>query len=261
MRTRAQLINSLEMYRQDRLCEPHLAPIDERVMMAWIFHDNLLEDRCLQPEYIQVALKREDHKLPSYLKPLLEDIRIYEDAVHMVMYWAQEGPSGLSVARLEELHRHLLQHEAKEGARVRRNSPVHRNYQQKICAHTSVSEQLHELFLEMSSFDVELEDALAYAARLQHKLMFIYPYRRQPGNLARLLTNQFLLAHRYPPLVIASHERGAYYDAIAAHDAAPLTRLFYQSMWHMLDTLPSVEARSRVTSYTYAGSTSGTQAI
>ena len=175
--------------------------------------------------------------------PILEDIRIYQDAIQMIHMWAEEGPEGLTVSRMRCLHEHLLQHEPQEGARVRRNSPVHRNYQQQICAHTQVPERLDQLFEELSHFDAHNDDVISYAAQVQHKLMFIYPYRRQPGSIARLITNQFLLAHRYPPIVVASHERGTYYDAVAAHDATSLTHLFYQSMWCMLDILPDLSER------------------
>ena len=105
-----------------------------------------------------------------------------------------------------------------------------------------MSQQLRSFFAEVHQFDVNTEDVLSYAAQLHHRLMFIYPYRRQPGNLARLFTNQFLLSHRYPPIIIASHERGAYYDALTAYDAGPLTQLFYRSAWHILDSLPQNRA-------------------
>ena len=238
MRSRAHLINSLEIYRQNQLSQSQLFSFEERLVTAWIFHDNLLEGRSFQPEHIQCAVRNEDHKQPSYLVPLLEDVRIYQEAIKRVWQWAEKGPQMLRLDHLQSLHKHLSQHEPKEGARIRTNSPVHRDYQQKICTHTKVSQHLRDFFREVHQFDVDTDDVLSYAAQLHHRLMFIYPYRRQPGNLARLFTNQFLLSHRYPPTIIASHERGAYYDALAAYDAGPLTQLFYRSAWHILDSLP-----------------------
>ena len=238
MRSRAQLITSLEHYRQTQLSTAQTFPLDERIITAWIFHDNLLEGRSFQPEHIQSALRREDHQHPSYLGPLLEDIRIYEEAIKQVWTWAQDGPESISLLHLQILHKHLSQHEPKEGARVRTNSPVHRDYQQKICAHTKVPKLLKTFFEEVHHFDVNTQDVLNYAAQLHHKLMFIYPYRRQPGNLARLFTNQFLLSHRYPPIILTAHERGIYYEALTAHDEFALTQLFYRSAWHILDSLP-----------------------
>ena len=238
MRNRATLIESLETYRQSigHQADPS-QDIDDRVLMAWIFHDNLLEGRTFKPHEIQAALKGDDQSMPSYLRPLLEDIRSYRLAIKMVTRWASEGESSFHRDHLDVLHRHLVQHEPAEGAKLRKNSPVHRDYHQKICSPREVTKRLNALFIDMKRFNVEVDDVLSYAARLQHQLMFIYPFRRQPGVLARLFTNQFMMMHNYPPLILAAHERGLYYDALASHDHSALTQLFYQAAWRYLDSI------------------------
>lgn len=244
MRNRAKLIERMESYRQTYQNDEGFRPeVSERVMMAWIFHDNLLEGRTFKPEEIQVAIRREDHLMPSYLRPLLEDIRCYESAVNMICRWSKSGPSQLNLSNLEILHKHLMQPEPKEGARIRKNSPVHRDYHHEICSHQEVPKKLKALFDESHTFDVLKDDVLSFAARLHHQLMYIYPFRRQPGTLARLFTNQFLISHGYPPLILASHERGNYYDALAAHNCAVLAQLFYQAAWRYLDSIYSTPSK------------------
>lgn len=238
MRSRAQLINALEIYRENTLKSAQVTPFNERLICAWVFHDHLLEDRTFKPEHIQRALRGEDVSEPSYLRPILEDVRLYAGSIQQVWTWGREGVSSLNLENLQTLHKSLTHTEPREGARIRKNSPVHRDYQQKICPHTQVTSQLKAFFEDVQAFDVHTQDVLSFAARLHHRLMFIYPYRRQPGILARLFTNQFLLAHRYPPLILPCHERGSYYDALASHDSAQLTQLFYRTAWHMLDSLP-----------------------
>lgn len=236
MRNRASLIRALETYRQERLASSlEDASISERVIMAWIYHDNSLEGRCFRPEEVQAAIRHNDREFPSYMRPLLEDVRIYEEAIKWVTSWAKEGQGSLCVENLEKLHKHLCQHEPKEGARVRKNSPVHRDYHQIICPHREVERRLTDLFERAANFKAEENDVLNFAAQFHHEMMFIYPYRRQPGLLARLFTNLFLLTHNYPPLILAAHERGAYYDALAMHDASQLTQLFHQAAWRYLD--------------------------
>lgn len=234
MRTRTHLIGSLESYRQQQQQGP-VDVMSERVRLAWIFHDNSLEGRCFKPEEILGAVRQEDQRFPSYMRPLLEDVRLYEEAIRMVGAWAKKGVSELKLDNLEQLHKHLCRHEPKEGAKVRRNSPVHRDYHQVICGPKEISKRLEQFFLKARDTEIDTLDVLSFAASLHHELMFIYPYRRQPGLLARLFTNQFLLTHKYPPIILASHERGAYYDALAAHDSAALTQLFYQAAWRFLD--------------------------
>ena len=250
MRNRAALIEALERYRRQFLKRTKAERyFSERVLMAWVFHDNLLEGRTFRPEEIQIALRNEDEALPSYLRPLLEDIRRYEEAIEMICTWAQEGSESLCVENLQVLHRHLMFHEPKEGARIRKNSPVHRDYQQAICNHRQINTRLKQFFVESLSFDIQTDDVLSFAAHIHHQLMFIYPYRRQPGALARLVTNQFLIMHGYPPVILASHERGTYYEALAAHDCASLAQLFYQAAWRYLDSIDSEQILKKKLSF------------
>ena len=250
MRSRAQLIESLERYKQNQRSNfGQKIALSERVVMAWIFHDNLLEGRTFKPNEIQSALRRQDQSQPSYLRPLLEDIRSYRAAIKMICDWAEVGVSAFTRENFDRLHKHLMACEPKEGAKVRKNSPVHRDYHQEICAPREVESRLTALFEQSLAFNVEVDDILVCAAKLHHQLMFIYPFRRQPGTLARLFTNLFLMMHNYPPLILASHERGAYYDALASHDHLPLTQLFYQGAWRYLDNVAQsqlVESSKRV---------------
>ncbi len=251
MRNRASLIEALERYRRKFLKQAQDERyFSERVLMAWIFHDNLLEGRTFKPEEIQIAIRNQDQQLPSYLRPLLEDIRQYEQAIEMISTWAQDGQEAFSLDHLKELHHHLMAQEPKEGARIRKNSPVHRDYQQEICHHRQVKTRLKLFFEESQRFDVHSDDVLSFAAHLHHQLMYIYPYRRQPGIIARLLTNQFLIMHGYPPMLIASYERGHYYDALASHDCSSLAQLFYQAAWRYLDSVDSEQVIKKKLSLT-----------
>ena len=60
--------------------------------------------------------------------------------------------------------------------------------------------------------------------------MYLYPFRNRPGCFARLFTNLLLLAQGYPPLILLSHHRLSYYDALAANSIAPLTQFFHETM-------------------------------
>lgn len=240
-RDKASLIKQLEQYRLRNQERSENLEIPDSLMMAWIFHDNQLEGRSLNPDEIKVAIFHRDQERPSYLRPLFEDIRVYRDAIQLAWTWGHQGCEQLSLARLKELHKHLLQYTPQEGAKQRLNSPVHRDYHQAICGHTAVGRLLQEFYKEVEAFDPDTQEVLSYAAYLHHQLMYIYPYRRMPGALARLFTNQFLIAHGYPLIIIPAHERGAYYDALASTNHQNLTQIFYQAAWRILDILPQFE--------------------
>jgi fido (protein-threonine AMPylation protein) len=237
---KAMLIQKLESYRLHNLNQvgPTLPQLSDSFVTAWIFHDHLLEGRSLSPEEIQGALSHQDHLFPSYYRPLMEDIRMYKQAIELVWNWGNQGTSTLSLSYFKALHKHLLQNEPKEAARYRPNSPVHRDYHQEICSPHRVKPLLKDFFENTQVFDTETQDTLAYAAYLHHQLMHIYPFRRQPGLMARLFTNQFLFAHGYPPLIIASHDKGRYYDALSSHDHLALSQVFYKSVARFLEVEP-----------------------
>ena len=237
---KAMLIQKLESYRLRNLNQvgPTLPQLSESFVIAWIFHDHLIEGRSLNPEEIQAALTHQDEMFPSYYRPLMEDIRMYRQAIELIWNWGNQGSNALTLNHFKALHKHLLQHEPKEAAQYRSNSPVHRDYHQDICNPSRVQSLLKDFFEETQLFETDTQDILAYAAYLHHRLMYIYPFRRQPGLVARLFTNQFLFSHGYPPLIIASHDKGEYYDALSSHDYYALSQVFYKSVGRFLEVQP-----------------------
>lgn len=241
MKNKFSIIQHLEMYRLHQLtCESSQKNnLSKSLIMAWIYHDNLLEGRSFEPEDIQIAINQEDHLLPSYLQPLLEDIRLYQSAIQLVQTYSNKGKQYMSINKLQKLHKLLMTYEPKEGARVRTNSPVHRDYHHEISTHTQVPSLLRSFYREVHSFDVDHHEVISYVASLHCQLMHIYPYRRIPGLLARLFTNQFMLSHNYPPIILFSHERGEYYDALAEDNSEALSTLFYKAAGRYLQNNPN----------------------
>ena len=64
------------------------------------------------------------------------------------------------------------------------------------------------------------------AAFLHHRFVEIHPFTDGNGRVARLLSNLYLIAKGYPPVVIMTEDRGKYYQCLRAADAgdpAPFT--------------------------------------
>ncbi len=57
------------------------------------------------------------------------------------------------------------------------------------------------------------------AAILHHRFVEIHPFIDGNGRVSRLLTNLYLLAHGYPPVVLKIEDRGKYYRFLRAADA------------------------------------------
>ncbi len=57
------------------------------------------------------------------------------------------------------------------------------------------------------------------AAILHHRFVEIHPFIDGNGRVSRLLTNLYLIAQRYPPIVLKIEDRGKYYKFLRAADA------------------------------------------
>src|SRR5659263_117259 len=78
---------------------------------------------------------------------------------------------------------------------------------------------LTEKILESRTHPIEI------AAYLHHKFVEIHPFIDGNGRVARLLTNLYLTALGYPPIVLKTEERGKYYRFLRAADALSLIHI------------------------------------
>lgn len=223
-----EFIRALENHRTEMLSgrQPEPAPLSPRLVLSWIHHDNMLEGRLFRPAEVVQALRENDDKLDKYLHPLMRRIRRYRDTIDYVWTRAHEGPEAVDLDTLKEIHRRLTPNPKDRGGLYRRTSPVHRDYFQKICSADKVPYNLRKLFDQIGSEYDEACDPVRFAADVHHKLMHVYPFRRNPGTTARLFTNLLLLSRGYPPLIITCDQRDAYYQALAHPESDRLGDLF-----------------------------------
>ncbi len=230
-------IRALEEHRAAALAEAEDGPRDipRRLMLSWIHHDNMLEGRRFQIPEIVAALDEKDAEFDRYLHPLLTQIRRYRDAILFLAAQAPKGPSAVSLNALKAIHKILTPDPKDRGGLYRRNSPVHRDYYQRICAADKVPYNLRKLFEFIDESCDMASDPVAFAADVHHRLMIIYPFRRNPGTTVRLFTNLLLMARGYPPVIIPAHRRREYYDALCRPDADPLTEVFREAVGVFLE--------------------------
>ena len=66
------------------------------------------------------------------------------------------------------------------------------------------------------------EQPIEIASLLHHRFVEIHPFSDGNGRVARLLTNLYLIARDYPPVVLKKEDRGKYYKFLRAADAGNL---------------------------------------
>ncbi len=232
-----EFIRALEHHRAVMLSRrrPVPDPLSKRLVMSWIHHDNMLEGRLYRvPEIVQ-ALNGDDHELDRYLHPLMAGIRRYQNAIDLVWTRAHKGCSAVTLDTLKRIHRMITPAPKDRGGLYRKTSPVHRDYYQRICPADKVPYNLRKLFELVDECCDEACDPVAFAAEFHHRLMGIYPFRRNPGTACRLFTNLLLLSRGYPPAIILAHQRDAYYDALAHPDSSRLAKIFRDAVELLLE--------------------------
>jgi len=195
----------------------------------------MLEGKLFRPAEIVQALREDDADLDKYLHPLMRRIRRYRDTIEFVWGRSHNGCDAVNLDVLKDIHRRLTPATKDRGGLYRRTSPVHRDYFQKICAADKVPYHLRKLFDQINCDCDTACDPVQFAAEIHHKLMHVYPFRRNPGTTARLFTNLLLLSRGYPPLIISCDQRDAYYGALAHPEPTRLAELFSNSIELLLE--------------------------
>ena len=81
---------------------------------------------------------------------------------------------------------------------------------------SKVTGQMDELIEKIARYK---QHPVEVAALLHHGFVRIHPFIDGNGRVARLLTNLYLIARGYPPVVLKIEDRGKYYRFLRAADA------------------------------------------
>ncbi len=233
--TGTEFIRALEHHRALTLAQrPGPEALTNRLLMSWIHHDNMIEGSLFRPAEIAQALEEDDETLDRYLHPLMRRIRAFANTIRFMWGQAQTGVEAVNLENLKAIHKKLTPASRDRGGLYRQTSPVHRDYYQRICSAEKVPYHLRKLFEQIRSECDDACDPVAFAAEIHLRLMYIYPFRRNPGTTARLFTNLLLVSRAYPPAVIPAHLRAEYYKALTLSDSAHLARIFRESIGVLL---------------------------
>jgi len=77
--------------------------------------------------------------------------------------------------------------------------------------------------------------AVVQCVKIQFRLLQAYPWTRNSGKVARLLTNYILLRNGYVPAVVHSIDRQRYYEVLR-HENDGLMTLIVESLENSIDT-------------------------
>lgn len=207
----------------------------DRLDVSWIYHDHALEGVVLSYSELKAAI---DHRIISdvSLIPMYEDVKNHKLAVDTIRE-ACDGRRGADVNLdlVRKFYALLSADPNEKGSSYRKENPLHRLYYHEISAPEKIPLRMKKFGEWLVSPPARELHPVTRAARAQQQLLAIYPWTKNSGKVARLLTNYILIRHGYPPAIVHSIERQRYYDSLR-HEGDALLQLIVESLKNSIDT-------------------------
>lgn len=211
-----------------------------RFLLGWIYHELNLEGSPLSESDLYRALRGCDGD--DYCEGLLFDsIRRMKGAIDLLGDRSFRRV-GLQPATLEQYH-HALTGEA--GDLIwRTDEGATEHYKHDVVA----PEQIHEEIAALCA-DVErwtgMRHPIQIAIAVHYRLVKIWPFQRFSAAVARMVANEILAVHGYPPALIHAQERQRYYHSMH-YDISRSHALFMDSLREQIVLRERVFAPQRV---------------
>ncbi len=211
------------------------ADYQSKLELSWLFHDNALDGVVLSYSELKAAI---DQRIISdvSLIPTYEEVRCHKQAADYLRGLAgAKKPPPVDLELVRKIYAIITPDGAAKGCPYRKENPLHRLYYHEICPPERIGHQMRKLgeWLESSEFAI-LHPVVAGTC-LQLKLLRAYPWTKNTGKVARLLTNYILLRSQYLPAIIHAIDRQRYYEALR-HENDSLLQLVVEALENSIDT-------------------------
>ncbi len=220
----------VETWRQ-RVSETSPALRDEfqnRLIISLIYHDAALEGDVLTYSEIKAAIDpsiiSDTSLIPSY-----EKIKRFYDACKFAEEFAAGRKKVLKLDTLREIYAILTPEARESGFPYRKDNPLHRLYYHEIAAPDTLETRMEELKTWLEKPSTRQRHPVERAAETHYRIMSIFPWAKQSGRLARIISNLILRKARYPLAVIHSIDRQKYYESLR-HEGAQLVQVYLEAV-------------------------------
>ena len=194
-----------------------LGKLHEEMRLAHTYHSNAIEGNTLTLQETKLVL---EEGLTIGGKSLREHLEASNNAKAFdLMEELAKKKRSIDHITIQEIHEIVTRGILEEAGRYRtRNVRITGAVKappdwSKI---VKLMDELIEKIAESKDHPVET------ASFLHHKFVEIHPFSDGNGRVARLLTNLYLIARDYPPVVLKKEDRGKYYKSLKAADAGNL---------------------------------------
>lgn len=215
----------------DRVANDYQSKLD----ISWLFHDNALDGVVLSYSELKAAI---DQRIISdvSLIPTYEEVRMHKQAADYLRELARsKKPPAVDVEFIRKIYAMVTPEAVAKGCPYRKENPLHRLYYHEICVPEKIGYHMRKLDEWLKSPEFASLHPVMAGTRLQLKLLRAYPWTKNTGKVARLVTNYILLRAKFLPAIIHSIDRQRYYEVLR-HDNDGLLGLVVESLENGIDT-------------------------
>lgn len=199
--------------RQARMSGALVQEFAKRLEVSWIYHDCALEGVVLSYSEIKAAIDKniisDVSLIPSY-----QEIKDLKAAIEWSRDLALARKRPVSVEAIRKIYSLLTPDEAARGCPYRKENPLHRLYYHEIAPPDRIVYRMRKLGDWFEEDSTRRLHPVERAARAHYRLMSIFPWTRNAGRVARVLSNVFLVRDGYLPAILHSVDRQRYYEAL-----------------------------------------------
>jgi Fic family protein len=220
--------------RQAKLSPTLVEEFSRRLDVSWIYHDSALEGVVLSYSEIKAAI---DKKIISdvSLIPSYQEIKLFKLGMEWARDYAANRKRPINVETIRKLYAALAPEEVNKGIPYRKDNPLHRLYYHEIASPDKIVFRMRKLAEWFEEDSTKRMHPVERAARAHYRLMSIYPWTKNTGRVARILSNLMLERDGYPLAIIHSIDRQRYYEVLRAEHAG-LIPLYLESVGTSIET-------------------------
>ena len=220
--------------RQAKLPQALVDEFARRLDVSWIYHDSALEGVVLSYSEIKAAI---DTKIISdvSLIPSYEEIKAFKSAMAWCDEYAANRKRPINVETIRKLYSILTPEDVAKGIPYRKENPLHRLYYHEIAPPDKIVLRMKKLQEWFDDETTKRMHPVERAARAHYRLMSIFPWTKNTGRVARLLSNLMLQRDGYIRAIVHSIDRQRYYEALRAEHAG-LVPLYLEAVATSIET-------------------------
>jgi Fic family protein len=185
-----------------------------RLRISLIYHDAALEGDVLSYSEIKAAIDptiiSDTSLIPSY-----EDIKRYNDALESGFELVSGRNKVVKLDTIKDVYGRLADPtDGKGTSAYRKENPLHRLYYHDIAPPEKINYRMRKFSQFLGEAQTRQMHPVERVARTHHTLMAIFPWAKETGRCARIISNVLLRQADYPLAVIHSIDRQRYYEAL-----------------------------------------------